>query len=116
MQWDHIAHELKERLNFPHVLGALNGKQVRIEFPKDIGSIYHNYKGFFSIVLLAIVLKPPDSSSLIDSSSFSNSECLGEIVFYIFQWRKINYSLRLVLQCIDLAIGGKHTIGMPSVL
>ena len=38
----------------PHVIGATDGKHVRIKCPKITGSLYHNYKGIFSLVLLAI--------------------------------------------------------------
>ena len=38
----------------PHVIGAVDGKHLRIKCPKNTGNLYHNDKGFFSLVLLAI--------------------------------------------------------------
>ena len=40
--------------NFPQCIGAIDGKHLRIECPKMTGTYYYNYKGFCSIVLLAI--------------------------------------------------------------
>ena len=38
-----------------HCLGALDGKHIVVRCPKKAGSIYYNYKGFHSIIILALV-------------------------------------------------------------
>ena len=54
-EWSPIAEEFKGRWNLPHVCGALDRKHVAIRRPARTGSLYHNYKGFFSLVLMALV-------------------------------------------------------------
>ena len=46
-----IADQFKENWNMPNVIGAINGKHIRIECPKLSGTQYYSYKG---IALLAI--------------------------------------------------------------
>lgn len=52
--WLNIADDFGAKANFPNCLGAIDGKHVRMIKPMNRGSLYYNYKHFFSIVLLAI--------------------------------------------------------------
>ena len=52
--WLDISKRFEEKWNFPHALGAIDNKPVRIQKPKNGGSFYYNYKHTHSIILMAI--------------------------------------------------------------
>lgn len=52
--WLNIEDDFNKIWNFQHCIGAIDGKHICMENPPNSGSLYYNYKGFYSIVLLAI--------------------------------------------------------------
>lgn len=54
-QFESNGAQFGEKWNFPNVMGCLDGKHIRVQCPSRTGSLYYNYKDFFSIVLLALV-------------------------------------------------------------
>ena len=53
-RWEKIEKGFRFQWNFPNCIGAMDGKHVLVRSPPNSESKFHNYKGAFSIVLLAI--------------------------------------------------------------
>ena len=53
--WELIEEGFRTKWNFPNCCGAINGKHVNIQAPKNSGSLFFNYKGTFSLDLMALV-------------------------------------------------------------
>ncbi|XP_071479609.1 putative nuclease HARBI1 [Diadema antillarum] len=81
-EWKEVAQGFSDRWNFHHTLGAIDGKHVAIQAPSHSGSAYHNYKGYFSVVMLAVVdsqykfmyLDVGSNGSCSDAGIFKDSE------------------------------------------
>ncbi|XP_062602287.1 uncharacterized protein LOC134263958 [Saccostrea cucullata] len=54
-EWERIANDFEMKWNFPNCIGAIDGKHITIRNPVGSGSRFYNYKGFYSIVLMAVV-------------------------------------------------------------
>ncbi|XP_046860906.1 protein ALP1-like [Xenia sp. Carnegie-2017] len=53
-EWEDVAKEFWEKWKFPLCIGALDGKHVRCHCPANTGSLYFNFHGWFSVVLMAV--------------------------------------------------------------
>ena len=54
-QWLELANGTYEKWHFPNAYEAINGKHIALFHTRDIASEFYNYKGFYSLVLMAIV-------------------------------------------------------------
>ncbi|XP_035220975.1 protein ANTAGONIST OF LIKE HETEROCHROMATIN PROTEIN 1-like [Stegodyphus dumicola] len=52
-KWRKIATIINNEWEFPNCIGAVDGKHIVMQAPNSSGSAFFNYKGSFSIVLLA---------------------------------------------------------------
>ena len=84
-RWEEIEKEFNSCWNFPNCIGAVDGKHIVITAPFNSGSLFHNYKGTFSINLLALVDANYSSFSLISDNmdqmlmvGFSKDQSLEE--------------------------------------
>ena len=85
--WKKIEERFRNRWNVPYAVSALDGKHIAIKKPKKSGSEYFNYKGYFSLVLLALVdanykflwVNTWASGSSSDAQIFNCSKLKGRI-------------------------------------
>ena len=54
-EWLKIANDFETKWNFPNCIGAIDGKHCSVMAPRNTGSLHFNYKGYFSVVLMALV-------------------------------------------------------------
>ena len=76
-EWLKISQELEENWNKLHTIGCIDGKHIRIACPKLTGTQYCNYKGFFSIVLMAAVCDANYCFTMIDLGQYGSNNDSG---------------------------------------
>lgn len=54
-EWKPITDQFSKRWNFHNCVGAIDGKHVALTCPAKGGSTFYNYKGYHSIILMALV-------------------------------------------------------------
>ncbi|XP_044003548.1 uncharacterized protein LOC122849064 [Aphidius gifuensis] len=54
-EWEKISNEFFRQWQFPNCLGAMDGRRITFKPPSKESSLYYNYKGTHSMVLLALV-------------------------------------------------------------
>ena len=54
-EWKKVSKKFSARWDFHNTLSAFDGKHLPIRCPSNAGSLHFYYKGFHSIVLLALV-------------------------------------------------------------
>ncbi|XP_041354370.1 protein ALP1-like [Gigantopelta aegis] len=113
-EWRVVAMDFRQKWDFPHCVRAIDGKHIVMKSPINSGSLYYNYKGTLSIVLMALV----DASNIFlcadiraygrqsDAGVFANTE-LGE---------SLNPSNRLNLPPAEIIEGAEHLGAMPYVV
>lgn len=55
VEWEEIAENYFHLWNFPNCIGAMDGRHILFNASRKNGSLYYNYKGTISIILLALV-------------------------------------------------------------
>ena len=78
-EWLKISQELEENWNKLHTIGCIDGKHIRIVCPKLTGTQYCNYKGFFSIVLMAAVCDANYCFTMIDLGQYGSNNDSGVV-------------------------------------
>ena len=54
-EWQAVSDGFWEKWQFPHCLGAIDGKHIYIQPPAHSGSMWFNYKSRFSVLMMAAV-------------------------------------------------------------
>lgn len=52
--WKECADGYWKRWNLPNCFGSVDGKHIRMQCPPNSGTLFYNYKKYYSIVLMAV--------------------------------------------------------------
>lgn len=111
-EWLKIANTSEKNANFPHCIGAIDGKHVRVIKPAHSGSLYYNYKNYFSIVLLA-VCDANYNFTFVDVGAYGKSNDSAIFKDSLFYRKLMNNSLKIPKAS---PLTEKHSAVFPYVL
>ena len=75
-EWLVIAKNFEEQWKLPHAFSVHNGKHIWIQCPPDTRTLFHNYNGFFSLVLM-VVCDANNCFTLTDIGRYGSSNDSG---------------------------------------
>ncbi|KAJ8966799.1 hypothetical protein NQ314_003295 [Rhamnusium bicolor] len=114
-KWREIAQGFETKWNFPHCVGAIDGKHIIIEAPPKNGSKYYNYKNSHSIALLAVAdsdlwlekkdLTLPDSSPLVYSQFIFPYVFVGDEAFALSNYMMRPYPRSIIESAFGILSG-----------
>ena len=78
-EWLAVSKQFEVKWNLPHVIGAIDGKHIRMRGPDNTGSLYYIYKVFFSMVLLA-VCDANDCFTMFDLGQYGSNNDSGVLM------------------------------------
>ena len=112
-EWIEISEKFFQRWNFPNLIGAIDGKHIVLEQPKQSGSHYRNYKETDSIILMAVV--GPEYEFLFadvgmngrnsDGGNWSRSPMKKALEENSLDYQKRHHYLAAILICCKYLLG-----------
>lgn len=53
-KWEEISEGFSQQWNMPNCIGSVDGKHFRMTRPPSTGTLFYNYKHYYSLVMLAV--------------------------------------------------------------
>lgn len=87
-EWKSVAAGFEDKWNFSNCVGAMDGKHIAIQKPRGSGSLFFNYKHFFSVILFAVVnanyefmyVHIGTNGCVSDATVFQNTKLYGKLI------------------------------------
>ena len=115
-EWMSVGKGFAERWNFHNTIGALDGKHIAIRCPMNTDSVYYNYKGYHSVVLLALVDAEYRFLYVDVGSNVSNFFCIYICNHLPFIFRELRQSFTLMSPSAQLTPHEEQVKGFVTYL